>query len=208
MQLQVPMVVVTHADAYLCLLQNAAQVLQHKEHGWTTCGALRAGESTAVSRSFLHVVRQDLRTPSARPALITHKLPITMQARPRLCQRTHGLTVQASVISPSRFNQNWNCYDVMIISPTSPLPLQDRLIHCLDFGPSEEGSRRRKRRENIARYRCTQIQRSNTTSGVSTAGHSRACNYCCYNYQKASSQHYLSVPMMSFPTCHAHIHLA
>ena len=113
MQLQVPMVVVTHADAYLCLLQNAAQVLQHKEHGWTTCGALRAGESTAVSRSFLHVVRQDLRTPSARPALMTHKLPITMQARPRLCQRTHGLTVQASVISPSRFNQNWNCYDVM-----------------------------------------------------------------------------------------------
>ena len=170
------MVVVTHADAYLCLLQNAAQVLQHKEHGWTTCGALRAGESTAVSRSFLHVVRQDLRTPSARPALITHKLPITMQARPRLCQRTHGLTVQASVISPSRFNQNWNCYDVMIISPTSPLPLigtsdWPRLakackisLYRIDlyiawiFGPSEEGSRRQKRRESIARYRCTQIQ--------------------------------------------------
>ena len=208
MQLQVPMVVVTHADAYLCLLQNAAQVLQHKEHGWTTCGALRAGESTAVSRTFLHVVRQDLRTPSARPPLITHKLPITMQARPRLCQRTHGLTVQASVISPSRFNQNWNCYDVMIISPTSPLPLQDRLIHCLDFWTFR---RRKQKTEEEREYCSLQVYtnlRSNTTSGVSTAGHSRACNYCCYNYQKASSQHYLSVPMMSFPTCHAHIHLA
>jgi len=33
MQLQMPMVVVTDADAYLCLLQNAAQILQHKEYG-------------------------------------------------------------------------------------------------------------------------------------------------------------------------------